>query len=142
MFLSNDLLFIAAEKSALFEAEGGFNRGVMVLALKESNAKANRDFLTKVLLAANLNLDQDALLAEIPANEPRSLAPDLKERQPKQVLVFGLSPIQLGLSFEVQAYQPQAFYGSTWLFADSLSALESDKTQKTQLWSALKQMFL
>ncbi|MBK6993891.1 MAG: hypothetical protein KA138_02560 [Saprospiraceae bacterium] len=142
MVLSNELLFIAAEKSALAEAVGGFAREVMVLALNEPNAKTNREFLAKVLLAANLNLEQDALLAEIPANEPRSLAPDLNQRQPKQVLVFGLSPIQLGLSFEVQAYQPMPFYGSIWLFADSLSALESDKTKKTQLWSALKQMFL
>ncbi|MFN0173607.1 MAG: hypothetical protein ACKVU0_03075 [Saprospiraceae bacterium] len=141
MLLSNELLFIVADKSALAEAEGGFAREVMVLTLKEPNAGTNRDFLSKILLAANLNLEQDALLAEIPANEARSLASELKERKPKQVLVFGLSPTQLGLSFEVQAYQPLAFYGSTWLFADHLSALESDKSKKTQLWSALKQMF-
>ncbi len=142
MFLSNELLFIAADKSALAEAEGGFARQVLVLAIQEANVAANRDFLAKVLLAANLNLNQDALLAEIPVNQPRSLTPDLKERQPKQVLVFGLAPAQLGLSFEVQAYQPLTFYGCTWLFADRLSALEPDKTKKTQLWSALKQMFL
>ncbi|MFN0036459.1 MAG: hypothetical protein ACKVUS_15445 [Saprospiraceae bacterium] len=142
MLLSNELLFLAAEKTALAEAQGGFARQVMVLALQEPSDAANRDFLAKVLAAANLNLAQDALLAEMPAGEPRALAPDLKERQPKQVLVFGLSPAQLGLSFEVQAYQPISFYGCTWLFAHRLSAIESDKAKKTQLWAALKQMFL
>lgn len=142
MLLSNELLFFTAEKSALAEAEGGFARRVAVLALEEPGAAANRDFLAKVLTAASLNLAQDALLAEIPAGESRALAPDLTERRPNQVLVFGLSPAQLGLSFEVQAYQPLAFYGCQWLFADKLSALEPDKAKKTQLWSALKQMFL
>jgi hypothetical protein len=142
MLLSNELLFVTAEKSALADAKGGFARQVAVLALKELNGSSNRDFLDKVLTAAQLNLAQDALLAEIPAGEPRTLSADFVELQPKQVLVFGLSPAQLGLSFEIQAYQPLTFYGCTWLFADPLSAIESDKTKKTQLWSALKQMFL
>jgi hypothetical protein len=142
MLLSNELLYLAAEKSATSGASGNFARQVMVLALEEPNAAANRDFLTKVLAAANLNLTQDTLFAEIPYGEPRALAPDLKERQPKHVLIFGLSPAQLGLSFEIPAYQPFEFYGHTWLFADQLSSLEPDKNKKTQLWTALKQMFL
>ncbi|MBC7774083.1 MAG: hypothetical protein H7246_01490 [Phycisphaerae bacterium] len=142
MLLSNELLFLTAEKSALADAKGGFDRQVAVLALKESSAVTNRDFLDKVLTAAQLNLAKDTFLAEIPATEARALGPDLAEHQPKQVLVFGLSPAQLGLSFEINAYQPLTFYGCTWLFADKLSAIESDKAKKTQLWSALKQMFL
>lgn len=142
MILSNELLFIAAEKSALNHAEGEFARKLMILALAEPMATTNRDFLTKVLAAANLNLPQDAVFAEIPSNEPVALAPDLKLREPKQVLVFGISPVQLGLSFEVQPYQPLQFYGSTWLFADKLSVLEPDKQKKGQLWTAIKQIFL
>ena len=142
MLLANELLFLTAEKTALANATGGFARNLVVLALEEPNAAANRDFLTKVLAAANLSLAQDARFAEIPANESRALAPDLNEFKPKHVLIFGLSPAQLGLSFVVQAYQPCSFYGYTWLFADQLSALEPDKNKKTQLWSALKQIFL
>jgi hypothetical protein len=142
MLLANELLFLTAEKSACANATGGFARQLMVLVLEEPNASANRDFLAKVLAAANLNLSQDALLAEIPAQESRALANDLKALAPKQVLVFGLTPAQLGLSFEVQTYQPLNFYGHTWLFAEKLSTLEPDKTKKTQLWTALKQIFL
>lgn len=142
MLFSNELIFIAAEKTVLDKAEGGFARNLLVLMLEEPQAAANREFLTKVLAAANLNLSQDALLAEIPTHEPRNLAPVLQSHQPKQVLIFGLSAAQLGLSFEVQAYQPVQFYGCTWLFADKLSTLEPDKTKKSQLWTALKQIFL
>lgn len=142
MLLANELLFLTAEKSAASNATGGFARQLLVLVQEEPNASANRDFLTKILAAANLNLAQDALLAEIPAHESRSLATDLKALAPKQILVFGLTPAQLGLSFELQAYQPLNFYGYTWLFAEKLSTLEPDKTKKTLLWTALKQIFL
>ncbi len=142
MLLSNELLFLTAEKPALSNAVGGFARQLMVLAREEPSASANRDFLAKVLAAANLNLAQDALLAEIPQGESRALAADLNEYKPRQVLVFGLLPTQLGLSFEAEYYQPLSFYGFTWLFADKLSALEPDKVKKTQLWSALKKIFL
>ena len=142
MLLSNELLFQSAERSALAQAKGNFARRVAVLVLEEPQAASNRDFLDKVLTAAQLSLTQDALLAEIPADEPRSLAPDLSVHQPNQVLIFGLSPLQLGLAFDIQPYQPLRFYGCTWLFADTLSSLESDKAKKTQLWSALKQIFL
>lgn len=142
MLLSNELVFLAAEKSALADAKGGFARKVAVLALAESTNPANFDFLSKVLSAAQLNLETDTLFAEIPDGETRILAPDLQEYRPQYILVFGLSPSDLGLSFEVQAYQILNFYGCTWLFADRLSTLEPDKVKKGQLWAALKQIFL
>jgi len=142
MLLNNELLFLAADKTALANAKGGFARQVAVLVLEEPNAALARDFLTKVLLAANLNMAQDTLMAEIPLNTDVLIAPDLREKQPKHVLVFGISPAQLGLWFEAPLYQPMSFYGSTWLFADKISVLEPDKAKKTQLWSAIKQIFL
>lgn len=142
MLLNNELIFLAAEKTALADATGSFSRQVAVLVLEEQNTALARDFLAKVLLAANLNMAQDTLLAEIPSNTNVLIAPDLKERQPKQVLVFGLQPAQLGLWFEPPLYQPLSFYGSTWLFADKIAVLEPDKAKKAQLWSAIKQIFL
>ncbi len=142
MLLSDELLFLTAEKSALSQAQGDFARQLAVIALEEPNPAASRDFLSKVLTAANLNLNTDTLFAEIPVGQSCAIAPDLQEHAPKQVLVFGLSPTQLGLSIDVQAYDPIAFYGCTWLFADRLSVLEPDKVKKGQLWAALKQIFL
>lgn len=142
MLLNNELLFLASEKTALSDAKGGFARQVAVLVLEEPNAASTREFLAKVLLAANLDMAQDTLLAEIPDNLSVVIAPDLRERGPKQVLVFGLSPAQLGLWFDAPLYHPLSFYGSTWLFADRIAVLEPDQAKKKQLWSALKQIFL
>jgi hypothetical protein len=143
MFSPDELIFIAPERTASDLSEGGFARRIWVLALDEpANSGANTDFLTKVLAAANLNLEKDTLFAAIPASEPVNFSTDLKRKQPEHVLVFGLHPSQLGLTIETPLYRPIAFYGVTWLFADALSVLEPDKSRKGQLWSALKQMFL
>lgn len=142
MMLSNELLFLAAEKTALADARGDYAKKVSVLVWEEPQALSNRDFLEKVLAAAQLDLTRDTLLAEIPGGEPRAIAPDLQEHKPAYLLIFGLPPSQLGLAIEPQPYQPLNFLGYTWLFADKLSAIEVDKAKKTQLWTALKQMFL
>jgi len=142
MPLSNTLLFLTAEKTAFQVASGAFARQVGVIMLEEATSAANRDFLEKVLQAAQLNLANDTLLAEIPAGEPRQIAPDLQEKKPTHLLIFGISPAQLGLSIEIKPYQPTPFYGCIWLFADNLSILASDVTKKKQLWAALQQMFL
>ena len=143
MFSPDELIFTAPERTALDFSEGGFARQVWVLALAEPlSDAANRDFLAKVLAASNLNLEKDTLFAEIPASESVSFSTDLQCKKPERVLVFGLSPAQLGLAIETPLYKPISFYSVKWLFADALSALEPDKNKKSQLWSALKQMFL
>ena len=102
----------------------------------------NLDFLKKILLAAGLDLEQDTLLAQIQETEQSSFLPKAKEKHPDTVLVFGPSPEQIGLNIQIPRYQPTPFYGTVLLFADKLSALEPDKTRKTNLWQALKQMYL
>ncbi len=143
MFSPDELIFIAPEEAASGLAQGNFARRLWVLALAEPDSSGtNRDFLSKVLSAANLNLEKDTLFAEIPPAIPIHFSTDLKRTLPEQVLIFGLPPAQLGLSIEIPLYRPVEFYGVTWLLADALSVLEPDKTRKGQLWLALKQMFL
>jgi len=142
MFLPDELIFMAPERPVLAFAEGGFARSVLVLTLEEPQASGNRDFLAKILSAAQLNLAQDTLLASVPADERLDLPPLLREKPAKQVLVFGLSASQIGLTLNTRPYQPFSFYGATWLFADSLAAIASDQAKKSLLWSALKGIFL
>lgn len=141
MFSPDELIFNAPERSVSELSAGQFARRVWVLALAEPDI-SNTEFLTKVLAAAQLNLEKDTLFAEIPSYLPLHFSTDLKRKEPEQVLVFGLTPSQLGLKTEFPLYKPTGFYGVTWLFADALSVLEPDKNRKGQLWSALQQMFL
>ena len=142
MFPADELLFLSPEPGTPESAAGGFARRVYVLALAEPACPGNRDFLSKVLSAVQLNLDKDTLFAEIPASLPVSFAAELKKKQPEHVMIFGIHPAQLGLRIDAPLYKPVAFYGVTWLFADAVSVLEPDKNKKGLLWAALKQIFL
>ena len=142
MFSERDLLFHVPQQSILDLARGGFARQVWVLAAESAGQAEALDFLTKILAAARLNLEKDTLFVRVPGNTQVSILPAIKEKHGEFILVFGLSPSDIGLKADIPMYYPLHFYGSTFLFADALSSLEPDKTLKSKLWLALQQMFL
>lgn len=142
MFSDTDSMYIIPEDSILSRMKGGFAKSVALIVLKETDGPEHTAFLSKVLLAAGLNLEQDTLLAAFEAGEQRPILPLAKIKQAESILVFGFAPKQLGLNLESPMYQPVDFYGVRLLFADKISALEPDTTRKRKLWQALQQMFL
>jgi hypothetical protein len=142
MFNEDELIYLAPEQSVLEGAEGSFARKALILVQAEPEFAGNRDFLTKVLSAVQLDLERDALLATATPGTALRLMPDLRKNQTEYVLVFGIPPAQLGLNIETSLYRTVFFYGIHWLFADKLSALEPDRAKKGLLWTALKQLFL
>ncbi|MBL7805573.1 MAG: hypothetical protein JNL02_17660 [Saprospiraceae bacterium] len=142
MFSPDDLIFLSPENSLPEHIEGSFARRVMVILSSDENLPDNRAFLTKVLAAAQLNLLQDCLLVEVPASGSIALSGILKVKQPTQVLVFGISPEQLGFRIQVNLYQPFHFQHTSFLFAEKLGLVEPDKNRKGQLWRALQTLFL
>lgn len=142
MFSENDKVYQISEKSLLDISAGGFAKRVQVVICSEPAYPETLDFLKKILLAAGLDLDRDTGFAQVSETEEISFLPFFKIKQPVSVLVFGLSPKQLGLNAQIPLYQPTPFYGATFLFSEKLSLLEPDKTRKTNLWQALKQVYL
>ena len=142
MFFQNDQLFLAPEENILKRAKGNFAKQIFVFVLSEPEHPGNAGFLKKILAAAGLDLDTDALLVEVSSSDRVSFLPAVKDKHAGHILVFGLSPKQLGLHAEIPAFLPYPFYGATFLFADKLSVLEPDKTLKAKLWQALRQLFL
>lgn len=143
MYSPDDLLFLAPSQSVFATATGDFARQVLVISLADPAASANnRIFLSKVLSAAQLNLEQDTLFVELPAGLPIGLLTDVRQRKPDCVLVFGVPAAQLGLNMTIQPYQPFVFQQMTMLFADALPTLAMNKEKKGQLWTALKTVFL
>jgi hypothetical protein len=142
MYSKRDFLFSIPENSMLEQAKGGFAKRVFVAIQSEPAFPENINFLSKILTAAGLNLEQDTMFAELDPDPKTSFLPLVKEKQAECILVFGITPKQLGLNINCPLYQPFDFYGTTFLFADSLSRLEPDKTLKAKLWQALQQLFL
>jgi hypothetical protein len=141
MFPTGELVFRSADSTINGLSEGLYGKNMLVLALAEADSAANKLFLAKVLSAANLNLDSDALFSEVPVGEPINCFVGLPAR-PKFILVFGLSPAQVGLQAAIQPYQVAHLHQVTWLFADAVSQLEPDREKKGKLWSVLKEIFL
>ncbi len=143
MYSPDDLILLAPDQSLFANAKGEFARQLLVISLADVTATANnRFFLTKVLSAARLNLDQDALFVELPAGQPIGLLMDIRQKKPDHILIFGVEAAQLGLNMTILPYQPFVFRHMTFLFADALPVLEQNKEKKTQLWTALKSMFM
>lgn len=142
MYSPDDLVFLTPERSFLQAAKGAFARKVFVLFLQEPDFPGNRDFLIKILAAAQVNLEKDTFWVETVASSAPAPAGAFAQKKPDHVLVFGLTPAQVGLKIEAPLYQPMLFYGVNWLFADPLSVLEPDKQRKGLLWKALQQIFL
>ena len=142
MYSEKDLLFSIPEQSILIKASGGFARRVFVATLSEDSEPGTIDFLEKILTAAGLKLEKDTLFVQLSETETSSILPVLKDKQAESVLVFGISPKQLGIQAQIPLYQNTPFYGANFLWADKLSALQSDKALKAKLWQALQLMFL
>jgi len=141
MFSENDKIYKIEAKSLLETVNGGFARRVLVVVQDEPAYPGNMEFLKKILGAAGLDLEKDALFAAVQVSEPAQILPVLKTKHPEHVLVFGTPPGQLGLHIQAPLYKPLIFMEATFLFAEKLSVIEPDKMRKTNLWQALRQMF-
>ena len=141
MFHSEPLFFILPESDPLHLAEGLFAKRVLIVVREEPQAPGNKDFLGKILAAANLSLANDTRLIALPENQTIAISRVLRQQQAEQVLVFGVPPAQLGLRIAAPFYTPLHFYGRDWLFSEPLSLLEPDKAKKGLLWTGLKQLF-
>jgi hypothetical protein len=138
MFSKKDLIFAVPDP---IQWAGKFGKKVLVIWVEEIPSSANRSFLEKMLSAVQVDLEKECHYAVLRKDETAALIPYIKEKQPNQVLVFGLSPAPLGLHFEQYLYQPVFFYQTWFLFADELAKLEPDRQLKSQLWNHLKHIF-
>ncbi len=90
---------------------------------------------------------QEAYTIELTAGEAISLPRQPWLKSSSYVLIFGVQTHQLGLGFQLPAYQPIVFQGKTYLWSDALAAIAEERRQggkkmSGQLWQALKTLFI
>lgn len=96
-------------------------------------------FLTSVLGACKLSIGDTAIVNKSKVN--MDITQVLKELQARQVLLFGIEPLDIGLPMNFPVFQLQAFDKRTYLYSPTLGELQKDKANKMQLWNCLKKMF-
>lgn len=96
-------------------------------------------FLTNVLAACKLSIADIAIVNN--HNVEQDNLQNIIDTEAKNVLLFGLEPLKIGLPINFPPFQLQQFNKRTYLHAPVLSQIESDKGLKSKLWTSLKSMF-
>ncbi len=120
----------------------GKNSRNILIVVNDNNAvylpEKQLDFLTKVLSACKLGLADVAIVNQSSATPDSSITKHLNS---KQVLLFGVQPLEFGLPVNFPAFQVQPFDGSIYLFAPPLNEIEANAELKKKLWSSLQRIF-
>ena len=98
------------------------------------------NFLTSILTACKLSLADIAIVNQY-SNSQGNMQEALEKLEARQVILFGVPPLTIGLPMNFPPFQIQNFDRRTYLFSPPLDELESNKETKQKLWSCLKNMF-
>lgn len=101
------------------------------------------DFLTKILIACNLNIADVAIVNEgfkfVDVNRVKEFL------NPRQLILFGIDPTEIRLPLNFPHFKIQHYAETTYLSVPSLDQLNVDtdeaKLLKTKLWVCLRGLF-
>ena len=99
------------------------------------------NFLLGILSACKLSME-DVAIININKNKTVTYKSIEAELKAEKIILFGVSPAQIGLPLEFPFYQVQQYNNQTYVTADLLQHIEKDKAEKTKLWNCLKQIFI
>lgn len=96
-----------------------------------------REMLEKIFLACGLNPNEEASTYE--CAPPQAIVSNIPAQvNTLRIVVFGLSPKQVGALWSVAQYQWVAADDHFWCFAERLEDIETDIEKKKLLWNCLK----
>lgn len=100
---------------------------------------SDADFLQKILQAVGVSITQSLCINITQLSY--SFAKFKQQYTPQYAICFGIAPSDLGLHLQIPLYQTVVLGGTSFLFADSLTLIASDKQKKAALWNTLKVMY-
>lgn len=123
---------------------GGNEKKILIVVWYEAAPlvpEAELTFLTSILTACKLTLNDVVLINW--NNRGDSVYTDLLHRfESRFVLLFDVRPVQFGLPMDFPPFQIQAFDSRQYLYAPALQKIREHKGIKTELWNALKKLFM
>ncbi|MCU0324143.1 MAG: hypothetical protein MUF45_02680 [Spirosomaceae bacterium] len=111
-----------------------------VLILTQQISDSEKAFLSKILGAVGLGLDQVDLveLSKIKTLDYQSF---IGQKATNQFISFGIGMSKLGWNILLPPYQIKKVEGISFLLADTLSDIEASQSLKKSLWEGLKLLF-
>ena len=115
---------------------------VLILSLPYQSATAEEIQLQKMMDACKLTADKYNII-QIKENQLFNINTAIPGLKAEKILLFGISPFQLGISAQFVLNTPNPFAGCVFIPALSLSVMEQQPEMKKQLWNnALKPVFV
>ena len=113
---------------------------VMLSVLPEGTPPEAIEMLRKVCGACGLEVDREAAL--MPIAGPTALAAALRDLDaaPAYVVVYGLSPAQVGSAWSAAAYAWLADGPTHWCFVEAPAIIAADPQRKRRLWDCLQRI--
>lgn len=147
LFFDFDLFVVPERDQHTINAQGQGSKRLLVVFEPNDEPEELSRFLAKVLQAAKIDMNEDAYLLPLHVEEKLNLSAFCQDKDIRQVIIFGLSPDNLGLHYNYKRYTPFVFRNRTYLIADSLPAIYEErqaggKRMSGALWKALKEVFL
>lgn len=119
-------------------------RVLIVMAAGKSDAEIILDgFLKKILEALQPGLSREVLFLKVTKGKPYSFSRLSAQYSLHSALIFGITPKDLGLHFNLPLYQPVQAGGITFLLAHPLADIYEERQQggkekAGQLWKAMQ----
>ena len=136
-------IFPTPELSEFSAQLDGHNARHVLVGFFDEQSVEREDYLKKIIGAAKLNLLEDCLILRGSLDTKFPSVANLKTMHLIQkAVLFGLTPLDLGLNLVIPPYQPTVFGGTTFLFVDKLSVVEGSKERRAALWACLQRLFL
>jgi len=126
---------------------GDNKKGIVVVAFDKDAVFINDEWLDtlgKMLGGLQINFGDTAIVNL--HNQPVTFADVKQQLNARHVIMFGVTPAQLGLPFTIPYYQVQNYAGCTLLtapvetLAGAANTTDLVKTEKRKLWESLKRM--
>ncbi len=142
LFEGNDLYMVKEGNAAdELHVEGSNANGVVIVYNStEIMGQEDREQLNKILAA--LKLDPAAVgMVNIANVAPPVFTSIVKHLNCKYMLVFGATPVELGMLVAAKRYVELPIQGVQVLFSDSIELLRQDAKRKRYLWDCLQITF-
>ena len=137
MFSDKELILMADEKNANLKVSGLGKKGIFLFVANENEMESLISFLSKILEALKINLEEDTTLTILKPNDNLSFFQNHYDS--KHLFLFGVKPKQLGLNINLSNYRLIQLSGVKVLKSDPLSSIQKDEKLKRLLWNCLKE---
>lgn len=114
---------------------------VVIVKKADIENSTHKEMLIKLLQAVKCPLPDGVSVMILGENQSINIHILLTHDAMKRIIVFGISPKNMGIFANVRAYMPTLIGEQKWLFSENLDTIYSQKEKKGMLWAALQVFF-